>query len=122
MSFWDRFRSNRAGEVTQNAGTFDATSATARTDAERENQADTVVGERGIASIQRTRSLQSRVSNVLAAGLMAVLALGFLAWYYTQTFARQSRAEAAQASRSKQQTQGEMALPPLLYGDRKSVV
>src|SRR5688572_11758203 len=44
---------------------------------------------------------------------MSVLALGFLAWYYTQTFARQSRAEAAQASRSKRQAQGEMALPPL---------
>lgn len=111
MSFWDRFRSNRTGEATQSAGAVDA--ATARTDAGRENQAHTVAGERGVASIHRTRSLQSRVSNVLAAGLMSVLALGFLAWYYTQTFARQSRAEAAQTSRSQQQTQGEMVLPPL---------
>lgn len=113
MSFWDRFRPNRTGEATQSAGTADANPATARTDAKQENEADTVTGERGVASIHRTRSLQSRVSNVLAAGLMAALALGFLAWYYTQTFSRQSRAEAAQTSKSKQQTQGEMALPPL---------
>lgn len=113
MSFWDRFRSNRAGEATQSAGTADANLATARTDAKQENEADTVTGERGVASIHRTRSLQSRVSSVLAAGLMAALALGFLTWYYTQTFSRQSRAEAAQTSKSKQQTQGEMALPPL---------
>lgn len=110
MSFWDRFRANRAADATQSA---EADPAVARTDAERENPANTVAGERGIASIHRTRSLQSRVSNVLAAGLMALLAFGFLAWYYTQVFARQSRAEAAQASQSKRQTQGEMALPPL---------
>lgn len=109
MSFWDRFRANRTADAAQGADAADADPATART----ENTANTVAGERGIASIHRTHSLQSRVSNLLAAGLMSVLALGFLAWYYTQTFARQSRAEAAQASRSKRQTQGEMALPPL---------
>jgi type IV secretion system protein VirB10 len=113
VSFWGRFRSNRAGQATQSADAADANSASAPTDAERGDQVETVAGERGISSIHRTRSLQSRVSNVLAAGLMAVLALGFLAWYYTQTFARQSRAEAAQTSKAKQQTQGEMALPPL---------
>jgi type IV secretion system protein VirB10 len=53
------------------------------------------------------------VTHVLAAGLMTVLTLGFLTWYYTQTFARHSRAETERASRSKQQTHGEMALPPL---------
>lgn len=110
MSFWDRFRSNRIAEATQSAGSVDGS---ARTDAGRESEARTVAGERGVASIHRTRSLQSRVSNMLAAGLMSVLALGFLAWYYTQTFARQSRAEAAQTAKSKQQTKGEMVLPPL---------
>ena len=113
MSFWNRSRLNRAEETTQSAGAADANPASVPTDAKRGNQAETVAGERGIASIQRTRSLQSRVSNVLAAGLMSVLALGFLAWYYTQMFTRQSRAEAAQTSKAKQQTQGEMALPPL---------
>ncbi len=113
MSFWDRLRANRTADAVQGADAAEADPATARTDAERENPANTVVGERGIASIHRTRSLQSRVSNLLAAGLMSVLALGFLAWYYTQVFARHSGTEEAQTARSKQQTQGEMALPPL---------
>ena len=113
MSWWDRFRSNRTDEAAQSAGAADANSATARPDVKQEDQANTVAGERGIASIHRTHSLQSRVSNLLAPGLMAVLALGFLAWYYTQTFARQSREQAAHTSKSKQQTQGEMDLPPL---------
>jgi type IV secretion system protein VirB10 len=113
VSFRDRFRSNRAGPAAQGAGATDADPASAPMDAERGDHVETVAGERGIASIHRTRSLQSRVSNLLAAGLMSVLALGFLAWYYTQTFARQSRAEATQTSKAKQQTQGEMALPPL---------
>ena len=37
---------------------------------------DRVVGERGIGSINKVRSLQSRVSNVLAVGLLSVLAVG----------------------------------------------
>lgn len=113
MSFWDRFRLHQPEEGTQDLAAVDATAAAERKGAERENQTGTVAGERGIASIHRKRSLQSRVSNLLAAGLMSLLALGFLAWYYTQTFSRQSRAEAAETSKAKQRTQGEMALPPL---------
>jgi type IV secretion system protein VirB10 len=113
VSWWDRFRLNRTAEATQSAGVADANSAAARPGSEREVPADTVVGERGVASIHRTHSLQSRVSNMLAVGLVSLLALGFLAWYYTQVFARQSRAEHAQTSKSMQQTKGEMALPPL---------
>jgi len=73
----------------------------------------TVAGERGIASVNRVRSIQARVSNVLAIGLMSVLGLGLLTWYYAQTIARQSRAteDAQAASRSK--AQGEMPLPAL---------
>ena len=41
--------------------------------------ADPVAGERGIASVNAARSLQSRVSNLLAMGLMSTLGLGFLA-------------------------------------------
>lgn len=112
MSFLTRFRSNRPEESTPAPSAIGMGPVTERADEERENQTHTVAGERGVASIHGTRSLQSRVSNVLAAGLMAVLALGFLAWYYTHTFASRSRAEATQTSK-KQQTQGEMALPPL---------
>jgi type IV secretion system protein VirB10 len=113
VSWWDRFRSNRAAEATQSAGDADANPPSASRNAEREEPPDTVAGERGIAAIHRTHSLQSRVSNVLAVGLVSLLALGFLVWYYAQVFSRESRAEAAQTSKSMQQTKGEMALPPL---------
>lgn len=109
MSFWDRFRSNRSGDQTEST----AHSAIEAKDASNGSPVDTVAGERGVASIHGRRSLQARISNVLAAGLMALLALGFLAWYYTQTFARQSRTETASQSKVRQQAQGEMKLPPL---------
>ena len=113
MSFWDRFRASRAADAMRRAESAESSQAVSRPEVERKNQTDTVAGERGIASIHRTRSLQSRVSNLLAAGLMSVLAMGFLAWYYTQMFARQSRTEGVEAAKSRRQTQGEMALPPL---------
>lgn len=113
MSWRDRFRSDHAAEATLSARAWDANSAATRPESEREDTVDTVVGERGVASIHRTRSLQSRVSNMLAVGLVSLLALGFLAWYYTQVFARQARSRHAQTSKSMQQTKGEMALPPL---------
>lgn len=111
MSVWGRIRSTHAAE-THSESAADASPASARTESEGESQAS-VAGDRGVASIHGARSLQSRVTHVLAAGLMGVLALGFLAWYYTQTFARHSRTETERAARSKQQTQGEMVLPPL---------
>jgi type IV secretion system protein VirB10 len=81
--------------------------------AEASAQDSTVAGERGIASINRARSAQSRVSNLLAMGLMSALGLGLLTWYYAQMFSRQAHArqDAQAASRSK--AQGEMALPAL---------
>jgi type IV secretion system protein VirB10 len=73
----------------------------------------TVRGERGIASINRARSIQSRVSNLLAMGLMSSLGLGLLTWYYAQVFSKhvQVRQEAQSASKAK--AQGEMTLPSL---------
>lgn len=109
MSFWKRIRSSRGAQ----AGPESSDSRDADPSARDHGEISTVAGERGVASIQRARSIQSRLSNVLAAGLMSLLALGFLAWYYTQTFARQSRAEAAAESKSKKLAQGEMTLSPL---------
>jgi type IV secretion system protein VirB10 len=73
----------------------------------------TVLGERGIASINRARSIQSRVSNLLAMGLMSTLGLGLLTWYYAQVISKhgQVRQEAQTASKAK--AQGEMSLPSL---------
>jgi len=82
-------------------------------DARPDANADTVAGERGISSVNRGRSLQARVSNVLAIGLMGVLGCGLLAWYYTRAFARQSQAQRGAQSLSLSKAQGEMSLPPL---------
>lgn len=76
--------------------------------------ADTAVaGERGISSINRARSLQSRVTNLLAIGLMSALGLGLLGWYYAHTFAMQSQARRSAQKASSKQAAGNMPLPPL---------
>jgi type IV secretion system protein VirB10 len=74
---------------------------------------DSVAGERGIASVNAGRSLQSRVSNVLAMGLMSSLGLGLLGWYYAHTFSRSGDAKRAAQTASRNQATGEMALPSL---------
>ncbi|MFI5353640.1 MAG: TrbI/VirB10 family protein, partial [Candidatus Binatales bacterium] len=82
--------------------------------AEEPRQApDSIVGERGIASVNQARSLQSRVSNILAIGLMSMLGLGLLAWYYVHTFAHQSQVKRAAQAASRSQAAGEMPLPSL---------
>jgi type IV secretion system protein VirB10 len=72
-----------------------------------------VAGERGAASVQGGRTLQSRVSNVLAMGLMGTLGLGFLGWYYAHTFSHQGDVKKAAQSASRASAAGEMALPSL---------
>ena len=72
---------------------------TASDTATLEAPADHVEGERRIGSINRARSLQSRVSSVLSIGLLSALALGLLGWYYAHTYAAQSQArQSAQAA------------------------
>ena len=63
--------------------------------------------------MQRPPSLQSRVSNVLAAGLMGVLAVGFLGWYYVNSLGSRTNAKAAAESSAKEKAKGEMVLRPL---------
>ena len=74
---------------------------------------ESIAGERGAASVQAARSLQSRVSNALAMGLMGALGIGFLGWYYGHTFARQGESKRAAQTASRNQAAGEMALPSL---------
>jgi type IV secretion system protein VirB10 len=73
----------------------------------------TVAGERDSTTINRERSLQSRTSSVLAVGLMSVLGLGILTWYYATTMMRQGRARQTAQALSASRAQGEMALPSL---------
>lgn len=75
--------------------------------------AHTIEGERGIASVNQSRSLQSRVSNLMAMGLMAVLGVGLLSWYYAQTFAHRHKAQDEARASTQSKAQGDMPLPAL---------
>ena len=70
-------------------------------------------GDRGIPSINRARSVQSRVSSVLAITLMSTLGLGLLTWYYARTLTRPGQVQHAAVVAAKNRAQGEMPLPPL---------
>jgi type IV secretion system protein VirB10 len=83
---------------------------------------EAVAGERGIGSINRVRSLQSRVSNLLAIGLMATLGIGLLGWYYVRTYANHAQARENAQSASRGKARGEMPLPPLGRIDPPAVV
>jgi type IV secretion system protein VirB10 len=80
---------------------------------EKQHSTNGVAGERSIASVNEARSLQSRISNLLAMGLMSTLGLGLLAWYYVHTFAHQADVKRAAQSASRNQAAGEMPLPSL---------
>jgi type IV secretion system protein VirB10 len=74
---------------------------------------DGVEGERARSAGTRVRSVQSRVSNAVAIGLMSILGLGALTWYYASAMTRQGRArESAQAASAKR-AQGDLPLPSL---------
>ena len=75
--------------------------------------ADRVAGERGVPSVNRARSMQSRVSSVLAVGLMSALGFGLLSWYYVSALTRASRVHQRAQSASRSRAQGEMPLPSL---------
>ena len=75
---------------------------------------DTVRGERSSAALAHAPSLQSRVSNLLAIGLMSLLGLGMLTWYYANAFTRQRHArQSAESSVAKRAQGGDMPLPSL---------
>jgi type IV secretion system protein VirB10 len=74
---------------------------------------DPVRGERSTPTVNSVRSLQSRISSVLAAGLMIALGLGALSWYYASALGRQKQARQTAATAAANNAQGEMALPPL---------
>jgi type IV secretion system protein VirB10 len=78
-----------------------------------EGEAGGVAGERGTASVNRVRSLQSRLSNVLAAGLMCALGMGALTWYYAHVFARNAHAVQVARRASAHAASGDAPLPPL---------
>jgi type IV secretion system protein VirB10 len=83
---------------------------------------DGVEGERGIPSVNRIRSMQSRVTTLLAIGCMSVIGVGLLGWYYTQALTRNQRAQQSAQSTSKEHARAELTLPPLGHIDPPRVV
>ncbi|MDM0001155.1 type IV secretion system protein VirB10 [Variovorax sp. J22P240] len=78
-----------------------------------EPDATAVQGERAIPSVNRERSIQSRVSSSLALGTIVLLGAGFLFWYYTAQYARTQDAEDATRKAAAARAAGEMKVPPL---------
>ena len=72
-----------------------------------------VRGERDATAVNRPPSIQSRISNLLAIGLMSLLGLGMLIWYYANTITRQSRVRQHAQAASINRAQGDMPLPSL---------
>ena len=74
---------------------------------------DGVRGERGAPSVSTERSLQSRVSSIMACGLMIILGAAMLTWYYSGAISRQSREQRNAQAAVSHRAQGEMPLPAL---------
>jgi len=74
---------------------------------------EAVRGERTTAIVHAARSAQSRVSSLLAAGLMITLGLSALGWYYAHALTRVTRARQQAQSVATGRAQGEMSLPSL---------
>jgi type IV secretion system protein VirB10 len=80
---------------------------------EQDSGQGSVRGERDVTPVNRAPSVQSRISSLLAIGLMSVLGLGMLTWYYANAITRQSRARQSAQILSANRAQGEMPLPSL---------
>lgn len=74
---------------------------------------EVVRGERGIPSVNRERSIHARVTNALAIGVMVVLGLGFLSYYYSSAFKRRADEDQRVKDGVASKAAGEMKLPPL---------
>ena len=81
---------------------------------ERDSEGNSVQGERDSSTLAHAPSVQSRISNLLAIGLMSALGLGMLMWYYANAMTRQSHARVSvRASVVKQAQSGDSPLPSL---------
>jgi type IV secretion system protein VirB10 len=99
--------------MTRSAVTPDRSSAAGTRGAAESATDDAVRGERGHPFVSTARSLQSRVSSIMACGLMIIVGAGMLTWYYTNALSRQSRAKSNAQTAVAHRAQGEMPLPAL---------
>ena len=72
-----------------------------------------IPGERGPSALHRDRSLQSRIGSVFAIGLLSVLTLGLLVWYYVHTFEAARMVHRTAQANVRQQAAGDAPLPGL---------
>lgn len=75
--------------------------------------AEQVAGERRIPSVTRGQSVQSKLNNIFAIGLIVLLGGGFLMWYYTNLAGKQKLAEDAKRKQQEQLLQADGNLPKL---------
>ena len=74
---------------------------------------EAVEGERGVSAVQRPPSLQSRLSDLLAVGLMGSLGIGLLGWYYVHSLGTRSQARQAAQTSARERAKGDVSLRPL---------
>jgi type IV secretion system protein VirB10 len=72
-----------------------------------------VQGERDGTMVAQAPSVQSRMSNILAIGLMSILGLGMLTWYYANAMTRQGKARQSVQALSSKRASGDAPLPSL---------
>src|SRR5258708_31547343 len=99
MSLFDRLRRRRVDDRSMPS--------------EADGDVEPVEGERGVSAVQRPPSLQSRLSNLLALGLMGSLGVGLLGWYYVHSFGTRSNARMAAQSAAQDRAKGEVNVRPL---------
>ena len=131
MTWQDRFRRPSRPERPQNDDDYDIDRETGEILSRREGSqapdddraadanananagASTVQGERAIPSVNRERSIQSRISSSLALGTIVLLGAGFLFWYYNTQYSKTHDAEEAARKAAATRASGEMKVPPL---------
>jgi type IV secretion system protein VirB10 len=72
-----------------------------------------VSDERGIPSVNRIRSVQSRVTALLSIGLTSLTALGLLTWYYHRALGHPVHTDSRLHQNSAARAQTDVPLPPL---------
>ena len=85
--------------------------------AARVEAAPTSLADRGMPSLNRPRSIQTRLSRLMAFALLLALGSGLLGWYYQQTATRSTRSAAAAVASAHTKAEGESTVPPLEVGE-----
>lgn len=99
MSLLDRIRPRRANAESETVP-----------QAADETGIGSIEGERRESVVQGPPSLQSRLTNLLALGLMGGLGLGLLGWYYAHSWDRRAKAQVAAQSSAQDKAKGDVIL------------